>query len=210
MPSISQARFEIIAIVLTALGKFLFYDILNQRLIYILIMFAFWGVYLIRKTKNHPENLIRWGLRTDNFKAVLKTVLPFGLLAIITCLVIGFIQHSINITWHIIPILILYPLFGTLQQVLLMSLFAGNMQDYNLLTNRSIIIVTSALFGLLHYPHWWLVLGTSILALFYSYVFLKQRNVYVLGIFHGWLGAIFYYTVVDKDPFIEVFGPILH
>ncbi len=39
---------------------------------------------------------------------------------------------------------------------------------------------------------------------------LRIRNVYVLGILHGWLGALFYYTVVDRDPFIEVFGKLMH
>ena len=26
-----------------------------------------------------------------------------------------------------------------------------------------------------------------------------------MGVFHGWLGAMFYYTVVNRDPFQEVF-----
>jgi hypothetical protein len=64
--------------------------------------------------------------------------------------------------------------------------------------------------GILHYPSIWLVIGTSILALFYGYIFLKGRNVYVLGIFHGWLGGLFYYTVVRRDPFAEVFGRYLN
>jgi hypothetical protein len=53
------------------------------------------------------------------------------------------------------------------------------------------------------------MIGTFVLALIYSTVYLRQRNVYALGIFHGWLGAIFYYTVVARDPFAEVFGAMM-
>jgi hypothetical protein len=40
-------------------------------------------------------------------------------------------------------------------------------------------------------------------------VILRIRNVFVLGIFHGWLGALFFYTVAGRDPFLEVFGKLL-
>lgn len=206
---IGYRSFEIIAVTITALAKFLFYDLLDQRLIFILMMFAFWGFYIIKRIKQSPGSLKLWGFRTDNFKSVLKKVLPFAVISIAGCIAIGYYRDTINVHWHIVPLLFLYPIFGTLQQFLLMALVAGNLQDLNRFRNHTIILLSSTLFGLLHYPYWWLVIGTFLLALFYSYIYLKSRNLYVLGILHGWLGAIFYYTVVDKDPFIEVFGPLL-
>lgn len=65
------------------------------------------------------------------------------------------------------------------------------------------------LFGGVHYPSGWLMLGTFVLALFYGWIYLRERNVYVLGIFHGWLGGLFYYTVLDRDPFLETFGKLV-
>jgi len=47
------------------------------------------------------------------------------------------------------------------------------------------------------------MIPTFVLALVYGY--LKERNIYVLGFFHGWLGAICFYTIVDRDPFVEIF-----
>ena len=198
--------FEISAVVFIAFGKFIFYDLLDQRLIFIVLMFAFWSIYIIKRVRSSPEILIHWGFRLDNFSKVLRQILPFGILSVLICIIIGVAQNSINIHWHIIPILLLYPLFGTLQQFLLMALFAGNLQDSGKHKERTIILLSSVVFGLLHYPYWWLVIGTFILALFYSFIYLKNRNLYVLGIFHGWIGAIFYYTVVGLDPFDEVFG----
>ena len=115
-------------------------------------------------------------------------------------------------TWHIIPILILYPIWGIIQQFLVIALVAGNFKDLKrpVISNSLIIIVTALLFGLLHYPFYWLILATFILALFYGYIYLRARNVYVMGIFHGWLGGLFFYTVVGRDPFAEVFGRFLH
>ncbi|WP_370089627.1 lysostaphin resistance A-like protein [Ekhidna sp.] len=198
--------FEISAVASTAFGKFIFYDLLDQRLIFIILMFAFWGIYVFKRIKNSPQILKHWGFRLDNFSLILRRVVPFGILSVLTCIIIGYTQGTINIHWHILPILALYPLFGTLQQFLLMALVAGNLQDSGKLNERTIILISSTLFALLHYPYWWLVIGTFILAIFYSYIYLKSRNLYVLGIFHGWLGAIFYYTVVGLDPFDEVFG----
>lgn len=204
--AISKEKFEIIAITATVAGKFLFYDILDQRLIFIIILFVFWGVHVAARVRTHPEILKHWGFRHDNFKLVLNKVLPFGLVAIATCIAIGLFNNTINVHWHIIAILIVYPFFGVLQQFLLMSFIAGNLDALPKMNRLSIIAITSILFGLLHYPEHWLMLGTFLLSLFYTHVFLSNKNLYVLGLFHGWLGTIFYYTVVGKDPYIEVFG----
>ena len=205
---INYHKFEIAAVIVSAIGKFVFYDILDQRFIFILLLFAFWSGYIVIRFKENPKILKLWGFRLDNFKEVLRKVLPFGLTAVTCCLIIGSLNGTINVHWHAAIILLVYPLFGVLQQFLLMSFVAGNMKAIGKMNDLSIILLTSALFGILHYPHYWLIFGTFLLSLFYTYIFLTNRNLYVLGIFHGWLGTIFYYTVVNKDPYIEVFSPL--
>ncbi|HLG38304.1 MAG TPA: CPBP family glutamic-type intramembrane protease, partial [Chitinophagaceae bacterium] len=193
------------AVILTATGKFVFMDWLDWRLPFVVTAIVCWASYIIYRSRKTSGILKYWGFRIDNFKKVLKKVLPFGLFSVITFLVIGLYQGTINITWHIIPILILYPIWGVIQQFLLIALMAGNMQDlkgHNL--NKGAIILCSALlFAWVHYPIVWLIIGTFILAIFYGWVFLNERNIYVLGLFHGWLGGIFYYTVLGKDPFSD-------
>ena len=141
----------------------------------------------------------------------MRKVLPFGIASVILFIGIGLYQGSINLTWHIIPILILYPIWGIIQQFLLIALTAGNLQDLEgcKMNNAAIILLAALLFGLIHYPFVWLIIGTFVLALFYGWVYLSERNIYVLGLFHGWLGGIFYYTVVGRDPFEEVFGKLI-
>ena len=210
--SISNKRriLEIIAVILTAAGKFIFMDYLNWRFLFVSIAIISWITYIIYRSKKQPTILKYWGFRTDNFKSVLKRVLPFGLPAVISFIGVGFYQSTINITWHIIPILVLYPLWGTIQQYLLIALTAGNLQGLKgQKLNKGVIILLSALlFGFIHYPYTWLMIATFILALFYGWIYLKDRNLYVLGLFHGWLGGIFYYTVLERDPFLEMFGKL--
>jgi membrane protease YdiL (CAAX protease family) len=212
--SISNKRriLEICAVIVTAIGKFIFMDYLNWRFLFVAVAIISWLTYIIYRNKKQPGIIRYWGFRTDNFKTVLKKVLPFGLLAVITFFGVGFYQGTINITWHIIPILILYPIWGTIQQFLLIALTAGNLQDMKgQKLNKGIIILLSALlFGAIHYPFIWLMIATFILALFYGWIYLSERNIYVLGLFHGWLGGIFYYTILERDPFLEMFGKTFH
>ncbi|MGI4835006.1 MAG: CPBP family glutamic-type intramembrane protease [Janthinobacterium lividum] len=204
--------FEILAVVITACGKFIFMDLLRWKLPFILVAIVFWVGYVFYQQKRNPGIAKQWGFRTDNFSKTVKIVLPFGLAALAVFISLGFYLGTIHITWHIIPILILYPTWGIIQQFLLIALVVGNLQVFgnSKLYHVGVIILAALLFGVLHYPFGWLIVGTFILALFYGFVYLKQRNVYALGIFHGWLGGLFFYTVVNRDPFVEVFGRILH
>lgn len=201
---------EISAVILTAIGKFIFMDYLNWRFSFVAVAILSWVSYIIYRKSKQPVITKYWGFRTDNFKKVLKKVLPFGIMAVVTFFAVGFYKGTLNITWHIIPILILYPIWGTIQQFLLIALTAGNLQDLKgQKLNKGIIILLSALlFGAIHYPYIWLVIATFILAIFYGWIYLNQRNLYVLGLFHGWLGGVFYYTVLERDPFLEMFGKL--
>ena len=202
---------EICAVILTAIGKFIFMDFLNWRFLFVVVSILLWSTYIFNRSKKQKGKLKYWGFRTDNFKTVLKKIFPFGIISIIAFLNIGFIQGTINLTWHLIPILITYPIWGTIQQFLLISLVAGNLQDLKLKEIRSsvIILFSAMLFSIVHYPIGWLMIGTFILAIFYGYIYLRNRNLYVLGLFHGWLGGLFYYTVLNTDPFLQTFGKLL-
>lgn len=214
VPMVDDRRrvFEIIAVFLTGAGKFVFMDWFKWKLPFIVLAILAWAAYVILRERQVPGMLKYWGFRTDTLRSVLRMVMPFGIASLLAFVLIGFYRGSIHTTWHIIPVLILYPIWGIIQQFLVIGLVAGNLKDLKRprISHTVIIVVTALLFGLLHYPFYWLVLGTFILALFYGYIYVRARNVYVLGIFHGWLGGLFFYTVVGRDPFAEVFGRFLH
>ena len=198
---------EIIAVIATGIGKFVFMDYLNWRLPFVLIAVLSWSGYVLYRFKKDKSILKVWGFRFDNFKSVLRLTLPFALISIALFFIVGYIQGTINLTWHILPLLITYPIWGSIQQFLTIGLLAGNLKDLKQLklSKAVIILITAVFFSIVHYPSIWLMIGTFVLALFYGYVYLKAKNIYVLGLLHGWLGALFYYTVVNQDPFAEVF-----
>jgi membrane protease YdiL (CAAX protease family) len=202
---------EVLLVCLTAAGKFIFMDVLKWKFPFIAAVMLFWTVYVWRRYRLDNTVTRHWGFRWDNMSSVAKRMSLFGLLALLVMITTGYLRDTLQFTWHIFPILLLYPLWGTIQQFLVISLVAGNLQD--LFPGQSkqplILVVTAALFGLIHYPFGWLMAGTFVLALFYGYIFLRERNVFAMGLFHGWLGALFFYTVVGRDPFAEVFGNYL-
>jgi uncharacterized protein len=206
-----QRKFEISAVVLTGIGKFIFMDWLQWKLPFILIAIVSWASYVMYQHKTNVGILKYWGFRTDNFREVTKMVLPFGIAFVVIFLIIGFRRDTVNVTWHILPILVLYPIWGIIQQFLVIGLVAGNLWDLtnSRLSDAMIVFLTAILFGLLHYPFYWLIIGTFVLAMLYGAIYLRSRNIYVMGLFHGWLGALFFYTVVGRDPFAEVFGRFL-
>lgn len=207
-PISDRLRFlEIIAVILTGLGKFIFMDHLNWRLPYVVFAILAWTGYVIVRYKKDTRVLKDWGFRNDNFRRVMFLMFPFALFSIGSFFIIGYFQGTINLSWHILPLLITYPIWGTIQQFLTIGLIAGNLSTLKAtkLNRSTVILLTAILFSLVHYPSIWLLIGTFILALVYGYYYLKAKNLYVLGILHGWLGALFYYTVVGQDPFADIF-----
>jgi membrane protease YdiL (CAAX protease family) len=207
-----QRRYEITAVLLTAVGKLVFMDVLHWKLFFIILSILAWAGYVIFQSRKAPGILWYWGFRTDNFKEVIIKILPFGIVSLIAFFVVGYYQGTMNLNWNIIPILILYPIWGIVQQLLVIGLVGGNLQDMKeIRINKFVIIaLTALLFGLVHFPFYWLMAATFFLALLYGFIYLKSRNLYVLGLFHGWLGCLFYYTVLDRDPFAEIFGNLFH
>jgi membrane protease YdiL (CAAX protease family) len=203
---------EIIAVLMTVATKFIFMDMLHWRLVFIITIINAWTGYVIYRSRKTEGILRYWGFRIDNFKIAMRMVLPFAIVAVIGMIAIGYFLGTLNLQWHMIFILLLYPIWGIVQQFLVIAIVAGNLRDLTTkrINQTVIIFLTALLFGLVHYPWNWLMLATFLLALFYGYIYLRERNLFVLGIFHGWLGAIVFYTVVNRDPWLEVFGRMMN
>ncbi|MGB1247552.1 MAG: type II CAAX prenyl endopeptidase Rce1 family protein [Chitinophagales bacterium] len=203
----NRRYFEIIAVVCTGLLKFVFMEWLDMKLIYIAAAILFWSVYVAFRVKKDKSLLEYWGFSRKNATKTFQTLGILALLSAISFIGIGLVRNTAIISWHIFPVLLIYPLWGIIQQFLMMSLVAGNLKDQTKLQVHPFIIIglTACLFSVVHLPYVILTIGTFFLAIVYASIFLKYRNLWWLGIFHGWLGAIFYYFVLNRDTFMEVF-----
>lgn len=96
--------------------------------------------------------------------------MPFALISIALFFIVGYFQGTINLTWHLLPLFITYPIWGSIQQFLTIGLLAGNLEDLKSLKlcKEVIILITAVFFSLVHYPSVWLMIGTFVLAIFYG------------------------------------------
>lgn len=164
----SQRLFEIAMVVITGIVKVLFVDILHIKLAFIISAITFWIVYIVYQTRKRPELWKYWGLTFTNYKPTLKIVGFVGLIVVLGILIYGIWFKHTEWNWHIFIVLLTYPLWGTIQQFLIMSLFAGNLKDMNgnNLKEIPIILLTSIFFAFIHYPSYPLILATFLMAIF--------------------------------------------
>lgn len=201
---------EIAAVVLTGLGKFIFMDLLDLRLLYIVTACLTWMAYVIYRYRKQEGILAYWGWTTKNFGRTVLELLPVALLFAICFIIIGNQLETNILNWNILPILVVYPIWGIIQQFIIVGLIARNLQDLKEqnLSELSIVIITATVFAIVHFPFLWLVIATFLLAIVYTLLYLRGRNLIVLGILHGWMGALFFYTILARDPWVEVFEVI--
>lgn len=202
------SKFEIVAVVITAFGKFLFMNYLDLELPFIIVATSFWSFYTFYRWKLDDNIFNIWGFSKENRRKTFLKLLPYAIGAALLFIVIGSIQGVQLFNWHILPVLILYPLWGLVQQFLMMSLVAGNMHArtnprFSLIPT---IFVSACLFGILHYPSPALMLATTLMAAIYTFIFLKWRSLWALGFYHGVLGGLFYFYVLQRDAWVEVFS----
>jgi len=202
---LDNRKFEIFAVLLTGLAKFLVVDYLEAKFWFILLTGMFWISYITIKII-HNSNVIKdWGLGFDGFRSSLKLIIIPAVAVTLLSIWYGQNEGVLVFNWHIIPVMILYPLWGTIQQFLIISLFGGNLIRLpNPRLSKSMIVgLTSGLFSIVHYPSIPLMAVTFFLAVYYTYIFFRFKNLLALGLFHGWLACIFYFFVLGQDPWVD-------
>jgi uncharacterized protein len=197
---------EILAVVLTGLMKYIFMDWLELRIFYIGVACLFWTIYIYKRYKENNLILKHWGFRKDHFKQEFLYLIPFVLIIIAAIIWYG-ISNKINfLNWHIIPVFIFYPLWGTIQQFLIIALVAGNLQSISAVKFKEyqIILLISVLFALVHYPSLPLMLFVFLMELLFTAAYFRWRNLWPLGLYHGWVASLLLFFVLDRDLWNEL------
>jgi len=193
--------FSLTAVLFTATAKFIFFDFLQMQFWFIMGAGFFWLAYLIYFIRTDKEQLTEWGFRKEGFRESILLLWPFALAAVVLFAVYGYYSGKMIVSWHIFLSLLMYPIWGIAQQFIILGLVAGNLR--NRLPLIWVILITALLFSAVHFPNYWLMGGTLILALVYTNVYLKYNNLWALGIIHGWLGSFFYFFILGKDAWLS-------
>jgi hypothetical protein len=102
---------------------------------------------------------------------------------------------------------LVYPVWGWVQQFLMLGVLASNLERAGLRHRKGLLIVAvAAIFGLIHVAKWKLMVATFLVELVIVPLYLWQRNLWPLGVLHGWLGGLYYLWVEHRDLWAEYFG----
>lgn len=201
---------EILAVVITGAMKYILMDWLELRAFYIGAACLFWIVFIYRRYREDHAILKSWGFRKDHFKRTFLFLLPFALTVIAGIVWYGFAFNATFLNWHVIPVVLLYPAWGTIQQFMMLSLIAGNLRTISSLNLRDshIILLTSMLFALAHYPSLPLMGFAFFMEVGFISVFFKWKNLWPLGLYHGWIASLLLFFVMGRDLWNELWPMI--
>jgi hypothetical protein len=168
----------------------------------------FWAGFVLVRALQDRGVFRRWGFRRDNLPEASR--FPAALFAVVA---IAFALYaawrgSVRLPAHLPILLLLYPLWGWVQQLLVLGIVVRSLESVAGLRQRpvALVFVTAVVFGIIHAPDPRLVAATFLLELLIVPMYLRWRNLWPLGVLHGWLGALFYLWVLDRDLWAENFG----
>ncbi|MFW5742275.1 MAG: type II CAAX prenyl endopeptidase Rce1 family protein [Spirochaetota bacterium] len=197
---------ELVAAGITAAGKFILADWLGLDLAYTVGAIAFWASYVVLRHKANPTILQRWGFRKAGVCEA--TVLSGLALAAGTafCVLYAVFAGGAVVNGNLALILLLYPAWGLIQQFLLVALLADNLMALTReRTPEFVIVMVSALaFSAIHFPETDLMIATFFMGAATTLIFFRTRNLWPIGVLHGWFASLFYFLVMRHDPLMPL------
>ncbi|MBN2521280.1 MAG: hypothetical protein JXB17_12280 [Bacteroidales bacterium] len=208
MKSDTKKWIELLAVIITGLLKFIIMDWLQMRAFYIVGVCLFWLIYIVVKYKSDRTLFKHWGFQKNNFRQSFVFLFPVAILSITVIVIYGLLNNTVILNRNIILIFLLYPVFGLFQQFMMIGLIAGNLIAIEKIRfkNYQVVILTSIIFSLVHYPSYFLMVFTFFLELVFTSVYLKWRNLWSLGLYHGWIATFLLFYVLERDLWIELFA----
>ncbi len=201
-----QRWIEMAAVAATGLMKFVFVDWLALQSLYISAALLFWLTYILARYRKNKLILKHWGFRKANFWRTSLFVAPFALVALTGIFWTGLLKGTVFFNWQIGVVLLVYPLWGIVQQYLMLAVFAKNLTDISMLgfSKAQAILLTSLLFAIVHYPGPLLMGFTFIMELWFASAYFKYKNLWALGCFHGVIASLLLYYILERHLWADL------
>lgn len=181
-------------------------DWFGLRAISIVGISLFWAGNIYYRVRENGAILHLWGFRKKHFYTTLVTLAPFILISIIIAFIYSHYQNHQLFTWRIIPVFLLYPLWGIIQQFLMLAIVLRYLTSSleKKINLNIIVLLVSALFSFIHYPSLFLMVFTFFMEMAFIVVYLKWRNLWAIGIAHGSIATFLLYFVLERDLWREL------
>ena len=176
---------------------------------YIVVAAGFWIGFVAITAVRRPEVARDWGFRWDNagpaFRASAAVFVP--VMALMAA--IAWRRQELVLSRSLPLMLVLYPAWGLVQQFLVQGLLVRNLARGPLRDReRWLVAAGGVLFALVHVGNAVMVVATAAVGAAFVALYLRFRNLWPLGLFHGWLATLFYLWFLQRDKLTEVFGEL--
>ena len=202
IPVRSHAVLEVTAVALTALLHVIFYDVLHARGVFIVVTILAWSTYFALRIRQGPDSRREYGLTTDGLRSSAIATLVVFLIGGAICMAYALSRGRLVLVPSMLIVALLYPIWGLLQQLLVQTMVVRNLAPH--ISRPVVVVVAAILFGAVHLPDPTLTVVTAVLGGALTLIFMRWRNIWPLGVCHGWLGVLFYYWVLHRDPWLEI------
>jgi uncharacterized protein len=156
-----------------------------------------WGFYLLWRSIVSPGALEAWGVRKKGFLPSLGTGALFAIVAAVPLSIYGAGHHRFPLPPTFWLVFALYVPWGLAQQFCIQALVTRNLRD--LIPRLPVrVLAVASLFSAIHFPAFWLMVPTFIMGLAFTWIYERYRNIWALGIIHGFLGALALYLVLGE------------
>ena len=201
-------RFELAAAAVTAAGKFVLTDWLELQLPYTVGAIAFWTIYVVLRRTDNPSVIQRWGFGRAGLAE--GALLASGALVLLVAASVpfGVVSGNLMVNRNLFLLLAIYPVWGLIQQFLLVALLADNLVALarEKVPEFVIVMFSALVFSAVHFPDTALMIGTFFLGAATTLIFFRTRNIWAVGVLHGWFASLFYFLVMGFDPLEPLLG----
>jgi len=180
---------------------------LGAKGLFIVLASVGWSGYIVWRVRQDPSLWVKWGFQTENLLSAFRWPTVIFVVGVSMMAWYGLANGRVLWQGHMLFLLLLYPLWGILQQFLVQALGVANLMT--LFPGQGGMVampVGIVLFSLIHFPNGLLMVATGLMAGLFIPCYLRDRNLWPLGLYHGWLGTFLYLWVLGQDPWISVFG----
>lgn len=202
------SRREAAAIIFTGSAHLVCESVLEIKWLFMFVALIAWSAYLARKVRHEWTLLQQWGFRWTHLGVSSMVAGGVFLVGAAGIAGIAHVRGILSLHWHLVPLLLLYPVWGLLQQYVLQVLIVRNLLQgapwFD--SARKVTPTAAVLFAVAHWPDTILMGATFLLGLSFTPIYLRWCNLWPLGLYHGWLGALTYFWLLGRDPWVELLG----
>jgi hypothetical protein len=183
---------------------------LNHRpnVVFIVSAALFWIGFAVVRARQDPAVLDAWGFRKRNLLPASVAAALLGFVSAAALAGYAWWHETLRFPAHTWVLLLLYPLWGLVQQFVTLGIIVGNLQRLPGWEGRRALVWLAGvlLFGLIHAYDARLAVGTAVLEMAVIPLFWRFGNLWPLGVLHGWMGALFYLWGLNIDMWDLTFG----